>query len=219
MSQTMKTSLPLLICFGVGTFLIFEGMLDIPAGSITSLASALPGWGVIVVAFAFGVGLINLLKMHGGYIQQRKEGQWPYSIAFIASALIVLIVGFGYGDASTQFQWIYEYLYGPLGRATWGMWFFYISVATYRTFKARTGEAAILLITGILVMLGNAPIGGVIWEGFNPLRNWILSVPNMAGMRGITIGVALGSIAMALRILMGIERRWLGAEPGGAGVE
>jgi hypothetical protein len=42
------------------------------------------------------------------------------------------------------------------------------------------------------------------------LANWIMGVPNLAGQRAIMIGIALGVISMCLRVILGIERTYLG---------
>ncbi len=41
------------------------------------------------------------------------------------------------------------------------------------------------------------------------LSDWIMNYPNIAGQRGIQIGLVLGSIAFSLRIIFGIERGYL----------
>jgi hypothetical protein len=42
------------------------------------------------------------------------------------------------------------------------------------------------------------------------LRTWIVQVPSVGGARGILLGVALGTIATGLRILMGSDRPYGG---------
>jgi len=41
---------------------------------------------------------------------------------------------------------------------------------------------------------------------------WIMDVPNLAGQRAIMIGISLGVISMSLRIILGVERTYLGQD-------
>ena len=87
---------------------------------------------------------------------------------------------------------------------------FWIASAAFRAFKARTLDATILLCVGIIVMLGNAPIGEIMWSQFPALRSWLMTVPAMAAVRALYIGAAIGGIAVGVRVLLGIERGHLG---------
>jgi len=40
--------------------------------------------------------------------------------------------------------------------------------------------------------------------------DWIMNNPNMAGYRGIFLGLALAQIAISVRIIFGIERTYMG---------
>ena len=90
--------------------------------------------------------------------------------------------------------------------------------------RARNTEATILLVAGILVMAGRVPLLEFLAAPFPPLQpaaagasqalgkltEWIMSTPNGAAQSGIIIGAALGAASMAIRLILGIEKGYLG---------
>jgi hypothetical protein len=59
-------------------------------------------------------------------------------------------------------------------------------------------------------MLGRIPLGQFIWHKLPDYTDWIMAYPNLSVQRGIIIGAALGAAAMSLRIILGIERTYMG---------
>ena len=45
-------------------------------------------------------------------------------------------------------------------------------------------------------------------------RQWILDNPNLSARRGIILGISLGVISQSIRIILGIERSYLGGVEG-----
>ena len=97
---------------------------------------------------------------------------------------------------------------------------FLIASAAFRAFRARTTEATLLLLAAMIVLIGNVPIGDLIWNTFlswlplengaSEARQWILGNPNLSARRGIILGVSLGVISQAIRLILGIERSYIG---------
>ena len=75
---------------------------------------------------------------------------------------------------------------------------------------ARNAEATLLLGTAIVMMIGRVSVGEFLWSGFPPVTEWLLDVPNLAAKRAIALGIGLGAISTALKIILGIDRTYLG---------
>lgn len=117
-----------------------------------------------------------------------------------------------WGREGRVFVWIYDHIFSPSNATMFALLAFFVASAAFRAFRARNLEAALLLGAAILMMLGRAPLGRAISDVFPDLAQWILDVPSNGGRRAIMMGAAIGAIATALRIILGIERSHLGSD-------
>lgn len=210
-----RRTLPLAIAFVFGITGI--AIYYIPHGIAQEMEKTLSLWLRIVFAFAFFLGLFSLLNLHWDRIRRRQIG-WGYSlIVYVGFALMFFFVLYndGKGPFAPQadaggYQWLFLHVHVPAGATMFSILAFFIATAAYRTFRARTPEAAILLVAAVVVMLGRVPIGAYISDLIPQASNWLMAVPNLAAKRGILLGVSLGAIATSLRIIFGIERAYLG---------
>ncbi len=175
----------------------------------------------ILAAFALVLGLGSLIRVHIDKIRRRQQN-WQYSYILFISFLITAIIGlFGgvagdgilptsIGNFSFDIWSIYFNVGVPLGSTMFALLAFFMASAAYRAFRARSFEATLLLIAAFVVMIGILPLGNSISPFLPKFAQWIMDVPNVAGQRGILFGVALGMLATALKIILGIERSWLG---------
>lgn len=134
---------------------------------------------------------------------------------YSAVLLLCLIVMGGSGilfgiGTDTLFDILFNSVQAPMMTTMFSVLAFFIASAAYRAFRARSVSSAILLITAVIVMLGRIPMGQLIYNGLPDWANWIMIVPSVAVQRGIIIGAALGAASMALRVILGIERTYLG---------
>ena len=85
----------------------------------------------------------------------------------------------------------------------------FITSAAYRAFRARNAETTVLLVAAVIVMLGDTPLGSL-WPPLGAFTGWLIRTPVTGAYRAIQMGATLGALAMALRIVFGIERTHVG---------
>jgi hypothetical protein len=177
---------------------------------VDSVAEEALLWQTIVAGFALLLGVVSIVRVHWGKIAARHRDRF-YSAALLVCMTVMAGSGVFFGIGSdTLFDMLFEKIQAPMMATMFSILAFFIASAAYRAFRARSVPSAILLLTAVLVMLGRIPMGQLIYEHLPAWANWIMVVPSVAVQRGIMIGAALGAASMSLRIMLGIERTYLG---------
>ena len=234
----MTRTVPLLIAAITG-FVIIIGKFIPYAQSWGGIAMA---WFNILAAVAFILGGANLLKMNLQKISSREAG-WGYSAVTLVAFLTTLIIGLGkigaypstdhpeyawsgsYEQEGSWLWWIFEFIFTPLNATMFALLAFFIASAAFRAFRAKNTEATVLLVTAFIVLLGRTSAGvwltsfipvdsDFAWLRIERLTDFIGLTFAKAGMRAIFIGIALGVVSTSLRILLGVDRSYLGSGRG-----
>jgi hypothetical protein len=205
----MKREIPVIITFVFGAFMIVQYFIPHPL--INGIATTLQGWAIIVIAFSYVLGSVNILRINGEQVYRRHR-DWPYKLVLIGGFLLMLITGLvgGIEQGSFANDRLFMQIYIPMSATMYSTLAFFIASAAFRAFRIRTWQAAILAVTAVAVMLGRVPIGQLLWKQFPDFVDWVMNVPNAVAQRGILIGAALGAIATGLKVVFGIERSYLG---------
>ena len=209
----LRRQLPLLITFVTG--ILFAAQYYIPHPSSELMLTSVSKWLQIIGGFALILGVTSLFHIHAVKIRRREPG-WGYSFVLYAGMIGTIVIGLWHGGkettdgVTTAFGWIYTFMMVPLPGTMFAILAFFIASAAYRSFRARSREAAVLLVAAVIVMLGRVPLGEHLIPVSGDITQWILNVLNASVRRAILIGISLGAVALSLKIIFGVERAYLG---------
>ncbi len=125
-----------------------------------------------------------------------------------------------YAESGTPFDWMYLWVLQPLMTTTFALLAFYVASAAFRAFRAKNLEATLLLITALIIIFRATMFAGSVQVtlpddsqlGMDRIYAFVMSVFNTAGNRAIMIGIALGIASTSLKVLLGIDRSYLGSD-------
>lgn len=234
-SPSMRSRIPLITAFIAGIIPILS--MYIPKEFLsgdTGMSPRLDQWLIIVAGFALLLGIVNVLQNNSRKLARREPG-WFFSAVLLAGLFVTGGFGIwgaitGNGIASmpdgspTPFKIMQDWFFQPLQSTIFSLLAFFMASAAFRAFRARNTEATILLVAAGLVMAGRVPLLELLAAPFPALHpsaasasqflgrltEWIMDTPNGAAQSGIIIGAALGAASMAIRVILGIERGYLG---------
>ncbi len=197
------------IAFGLivllGYFIPFGGILQ-------TTRDVFLGWAIILAGMASLIGVISLVRSHWRKMTVRQERD-PYSPLLILAFLLTIGAGFTLGGpADVRFQSIVNSVQIPVEASLMAVLTISLGYAALRLLQRRKGIAALvfalsviiylILNSGFLAMQSDLPFVNIMLGGLQRLP--------IAGMRGILLGIALGSLTTGLRVLLGVDRPYSG---------
>ncbi len=180
-------------------------------GVFGSLQSLLIGWAIILAAFALLLGIFNLAMVHWKKTGSEGPGSIYSIVLLISLAVTMIIAGFS-GPVGAWSLWVFNTFQVPVEISLLAVLAIILVYAVARLLSRRPKWNTILfVVTVLLVLLGSVPLF-IIGEiaPLTAVRSWLAQVPAIAGARGILLGVALGTVATGLRILIGVDRPYGG---------
>ena len=174
----LKRQIPILIVAIIGSITLFGWFIDEPHVK-EFVGDDATQWYDILASFAIILGALNLIKLQIQKVLYQKPG-WGYSLIAVFGFLFSITAGFfikGVDDSVTEwgahvtsdgtlFKWMFDYVFSPMSATMFSLLAFFVAYASYRAFRIRNFEATLLLVSGIIIMIGRVPIGGIISSWF-----------------------------------------------------
>ena len=175
-------------------------------------------WAVILAALALLVGVLNLVSVHWRKVKAGKTSS-IYSVVLIVSLVTTIVITAWNGPTGSWSLWILNNIQIPIEASLVALLAIVLAYTAARMFRYRVNAMTILfIIVVVIILLGTTPLYGTskvtalndISSLFKQVASWISHTWATAGARGILLGVALGTIAAGLRILLGADRPYGG---------
>lgn len=196
----------------IAAFAMVYGGVNLCIHHLKKISDREAGWGfsaVTVLAFMMTV-IAGLLKL----------GVVPESVANLNHAW-----SGRFQQEGAVLWWTYQYLMSPIVSTMFAMLAFYVASAAFRAFRAKNVDAVLLLATALVVLIGQTkdreitslffPLptdGSPPYLPIADITEFIRKTFITSGQRAIIIGVSLGVVATSLRVLLGLDRTYLGGD-------
>jgi hypothetical protein len=200
----LGSSVIIAITIAVGLVVLLGYFVDLPV--LITIREIFVRWAVILMSITLLVGVLNLLTVHWRRMTNAQTGGF-YSVILILAFAISLVVFLIFGPIGFWSMWIFNSIQVPAESSLMALLAVVLAYAGARLLNRRINLfSLVFLLTALAVLLGMATIPFINAPLLSEVRTWITQVPAVAGSRGILLGVALGTIATGLRILIGSDR-------------
>lgn len=203
------TSIAPTVITGIAGLITLASFFNFLLPGLDALRLPLINIAVIVAGVAVVMGFVHLLYTHSHRLRRRQSAF--YSLVLICAALVtlvVLIIDRLTSPDRTVTRFIFNNLIGPLQSSLGALLAVFLSMAAVRMMRTRRGLGAVwFLLAALVVLITQVPLtalGGLL-EPLAVIRS-VFDAAATGGLRGLLLGVALGTIATAFRVLFFIDR-------------
>jgi len=214
----MKSPLSWVIALLAGSIVLAGYFLRKLVPVLSEVQALVLQWAVVLAALALLVGVVNLLAVHWRKVKEGKSTS-IYSIVLIVSLVATFVITAWDSPTGSWSLWILNNIQIPIEASLVALLAIILAYTAARMFRYRTNFMTIVFIAVVvLILLGTTPLYGTakvtalqsLSTLFKQVASWLTQTWATAGARGILLGVALGTIAAGLRILLGADRPYGG---------
>lgn len=204
MKLRLKSLLLAAIAIACGLVVLLGYFLDIPM--LIGLRVILLRWATVLMGVAWLVGVMNLARSHWTKVRTHQAGG-VYSLFLLLSLLLTIVIVGYFGPTNKWSLLIFNSIQVPIETSLMALLSVVLVYAAIKLLKRRPNAFSMIFVgTAVVVLLGSLSLPLLEYSGLPELRTWISQVLAMAGGRGILLGVALGTMATGLRVLVGMDR-------------
>lgn len=219
----MRRSFVKLITFVGGLYFLLEFLLPAKAppwlggfaNPLTQYLGAVTTFAIVVGTMAFLLGPFNLVRTHLKALLARKKG-WLEGAVFLLFFTAAIAAKAFRGTGAIVGVMHDAFFYGVMTAffaSSMALLAFYLVSAAHRAFRLNNTEAALMMVSAAIVLLGQVPLGDWLthalpdWLQLRSWALWILQTPNTAVQRAVVIGACGGAFAAAVRHWLGLGTR------------
>jgi hypothetical protein len=180
-----------------------------PLDILIQLRAMLTDWAVIIAAMAVLVGIANLVFVQMDRIRKREKNS-VYGAVLVLALIVTFGLGLVFGPAHPVVQMAMDAVIMPVEASLMAILAVTLVYASIRLLRRRADVMTVIfLVVTVLFLIAimPTPIGPIPGDA---LIVQFLGMFSTGGARGLLIGVALGTLLTALRVLFGIDRPYGG---------
>ncbi len=202
----MRSPIALIVAIATG-IIILMGYF-IPSPVLAEIRTPMLNWAVILSGVAGLVAIIHLVfGIHWEKVKKEGLSQW-FSAVVIFFFLLTVVAGLFLEPTNPIFQKVVTFIQTPIESSLLAILAVTLSFSSLKLLqRQRNWMGIVFFVTVITFLVINS--GLLSFTDRIPVLRDFLSALQMiptAGARGIVLGVALGSLATGIRILIGSDR-------------
>lgn len=206
MNLRVRTPIAAGVAIAAGMFVLIS--LFVPG--FEDLRNRVLNWAILLAALALLLGMVNLLTVHFEKVRSRQQPL--YSAVLIIALLATFGITVWEGSQGVTAAWIFNNIQVPIEASLMAVLAISLTLAAARLLHFRKDLMSIVFAVALFVLLlGSGPLFGIDLPFFTgTLGPYVTQFLSTGAIRGLLIGVALGTVLTGLRILVGADRPYGG---------
>lgn len=206
--MNFRTRTPIAAAAAIGFGFLILATLLIPG--LEDLRNRILNWAILLAAVALLLGFANLFQVHWHKLRNREKP--TYSLILLTGMVATFLITLWDGSQGLTSLWIFSNIQLPIETSLMAVLAISLTTAAARIVQQRKDLMSITFLVALFVfLLSSGPLFGVELPIFTQTIGPMVTNYFSAGaLRGLLIGVSLGTLATGLRILIGADRPYGG---------